>query len=178
MKVRSNILILTLQYILFLCIGDFFLSFKVFPSWELHAMFDSFIHGVSGVLLIAWYSVLQKSRWWLVYGYFISAGLDVDHFIMARSIRIIDALRIPHRPISHSILFSIIFGFFIYFVFRKKSIGCISGLIICAHVLRDSAGSTLTPWLWPFYSPPIPFILYYIIQCIILVLCCICSSWE
>ena len=39
----------------------------------------------------------------------LGSGLDIDHFIAARSLSIYDATHLSHRPFGHSLLFMILF---------------------------------------------------------------------
>ena len=73
-------------------------------------------------------------------GAFLAGSLlDLDHFIMAKSFLLIDAVKLPSRPFGHTALYSVCFLILAFFVSSKYS----NYLIICfsstvSHILRDS----------------------------------------
>ncbi|XP_076373976.1 transmembrane protein 267 isoform X2 [Tachypleus tridentatus] len=101
---------------------------------------------------------------------FIACVVDLDHFMMAKSFRLKDALNLGSRPPFHctSVLFLASLCIVIFAVVLKISwlvkLGLLFTVAVLSHHLRDSVRRGL--WLWPLSSTrPLAYWLY----CILLV---------
>lgn len=123
------------------------------------AIADPATHGLVSLLLIAPFIVFKQVD--MQTGCIpISLGvlIDIDHIIAARSFNPADMVALLERPISHSILFSMIIAGVISVMLKSncKSLTfymCFISLI--SHVIRDAIDSNNTPWAFPFSSCPI-----------------------
>jgi hypothetical protein len=93
--------------------------------------------------------------------------IDIDHAIAAGSIDIKAMLSLSSRPISHSILFSVIIGSIFAFIFsdNNNTVYFLAYLFIVSlisHVMRDAIESDMTPWAFPLKSMPISKIIFFI----------------
>ncbi|XP_013775206.1 transmembrane protein 267-like [Limulus polyphemus] len=100
----------------------------------------------------------------------IACVVDLDHFMMAKSFRLKDALNLGSRPPFHctSVLFLASFFIVIFAIILKISwlvkLGLLFTVAVLSHHLRDSVRRGL--WLWPLGSTrPLAYWLY----CILLV---------
>lgn len=71
---------------------------------------------------------------------FLSGSLlDLDHFIMAKSFFLVNAINLPSRPFGHTVLYSVCFLILAFFVSSKYSIYLtIYFSSTLSHILRDS----------------------------------------
>jgi len=97
---------------------------------------------------------------------FLSAAFDLDHFVAAGSFSLIDAISLPHRPITHSFVIVFLFAVISSLITRSKEIGVLSFFSLCSHLLRDVwNGENI-----PFY--PISLTSYHInyLLCLVLII--------
>ncbi|XP_038058128.1 transmembrane protein 267-like [Patiria miniata] len=141
------------------------------------AFMDSFTHGLVGVL--SWAIVIGaipptscRQLGEILFCGMLSSGLDVDHFVAARSIYLQDALVLPHRPVLHSTSLILLIGFILLLTTRitaSHKLRPLPYMFLTAslsHHIRD--GSRRGLWLWPLGStPPLPYWTYIGLVCIL-----------
>lgn len=145
------------------------------------AFVDTLVHFSLGV--ISWCMVVCKENLTENYTLYkelfacgcLSSFIDVDHFIIAKSFRLKDALSLRQRPPFHctTLLLSVVFAIILFgSICGKQSIriALLTLTAVYTHHLRDGLRRGL--WIWPFGStPPIP-IYYYIAASLLLPLLC------
>lgn len=77
-------------------------------------------------------------NFYVVWAGMLTFVIDLDHFVVARSFSLMDALSLPQRPITHSFIIILFFSTFLSIITRSKGIGIISFFALCAHLLRDA----------------------------------------
>ncbi len=65
--------------------------------------------------------------------------IDIDHFVVARSFSLMDAISHPYRPVTHSFVIVLIFSVILSIVARSKVVGVVSFYSLCSHLFRDAA---------------------------------------
>lgn len=159
---------------------DYFVSdvpFTVSSRTE-RALIDNLGHGVTGFiswLMVRCYNesllterlVLMESLICLM----VSSCIDLDHFVQAASLSIINATSLPYRPLLHcsTVLIFIVLVFLVISLhynlwwMHTLSFICLTGWT--CHHLRDALRRGL--WFCPLTSTPvIPYKLYLIIMSI------------
>ncbi|XP_015920566.2 transmembrane protein 267 [Parasteatoda tepidariorum] len=131
----------------------------------LHCFIDNLTHiaiGIISWLIVISYDKISLSHLLqsLLCGFF--AGIiDVDHFLMAKSLNLKDAVSLPSRPPFHNttLLVSIVTCFIILMhnIEQKpaEKIGWFMLVAVVSHHLRDAMRRGL--WLWPFETKPLGF---------------------
>ena len=170
-QVRYLILILILLTLDYL-VSD--VPFTV-SSRTKRALIDNLGHGLTGFL--SWLMVrcyneaLLTERLVLMESlicFMVSSCIDLDHFVEAASLSIIDATSLPHRPLLHcsTVLIFIVLILLVVSLhynlwwMHTLSFICLTGWT--CHHLRDALRRGL--WFCPFNSTPlIPYKLYLII---------------
>ena len=95
--------------------------------------------------------------------------IDIDHAIAAKSVDVSDMLKLPGRPITHSLLVNMILSFFFAFIVKKKFAEYQSYWLLVylffigfsSHILRDATDAGGTPWAFPFNSFQINEYIYF-----------------
>jgi hypothetical protein len=128
-------------------------------SPQVWAIYDGVVHGLVGVLVL--YPIYKKqiNRYFSVL-FLLASLVDLDHFIIAQSFSLSDAIRLPLRPVSHSITFAILLAVVGFFLTRDRIVGWTLFAAVTSHVIRDASGGN-TPLFWPFEIYHIPSWLYY-----------------
>ncbi|XP_022106605.1 transmembrane protein 267-like [Acanthaster planci] len=141
------------------------------------AVVDNFTHGLVG--LLSWAIVIEtvlpsnchQLGEILLCGV-LSSILDADHFIVAKSIYLQDALVLPHRPALHSTTLIILISLFLHLTVRVTAAQKLQSLpymfltASLSHQIRD--GSRRGLWVWPLGStPPLPYWAYVGLVCIL-----------
>jgi len=141
----------------------------VYGHWR-KALADNLTHAV--VSGLSWLLVLDIAGFTSRYGMLelllsivLGSVIDLDHFITARSVKIMDAVSLPSRPFLHCttlmiLLFQLLLLTSVYFqstlVYRLSWILLISSI---SHHTRDAQRRGY--WLYPFGSTrSIPYWLY------------------
>jgi membrane-bound metal-dependent hydrolase YbcI (DUF457 family) len=88
-------------------------------------------------------------------------AIDLDHFVLAESVSLADAIGITQRPPTHSLAFAAAFGAATLLWVRRPLTSWVVTASLAAHVLRD-ASTWVTPWLNPFRCDTISPVAYYI----------------
>lgn len=137
----------------------------------LRMLTDSTIHSFIGVM--TWLTVDRMApeietdvgltiREEVLVTYLMCAGIDIDHFIAARSFFFIDAANLQTRSglFAHNIIFPIfMFTFFRHACGRSRLAALLFSSII-SHQIRDATRTGIQ--FLPFgASPPVPYILYF-----------------
>ncbi|CAB3988487.1 transmembrane 267-like [Paramuricea clavata] len=96
----------------------------------------------------------------------MASAIDLDHFVMAKSYTLKDALSLPKRPPLHStsILIPILPIMFIIALYYPllSMLPFIATISVVSHHVRD--GHRRGVWFWPVGSTPaIPYWLYLLI---------------
>ncbi|XP_067128778.1 transmembrane protein 267 [Centruroides vittatus] len=136
------------------------------------AFVDTLVHFALGS--VSWCMVICKESFARNYRLYkelflcgcLSSFIDVDHFLMAKSFRLRDALSLRRRPPLHctSLLLSAILALVVLGnVLGKESarMGLLSLTAAYTHHFRDGLRRGL--WFWPFGSTPPITNLYYVI---------------
>lgn len=160
-----------------LLVIDYFLDGVPFTitEREKRSVIDNLGHGLTGYL--SWLMVrsyngaLLTERLVIMESFiclFVSSLIDVDHFIMAKSLSIIDATSLPSRPFLHCSTVLIIVSIAIFVASLYLNVWWMHSLaFICftgwsCHHLRDGLRRGL--WFCPLGSTaPIPYRIYLII---------------
>ncbi len=133
----------------------------------LYAIFDEYMH-------ILYYTIIVFpliNNYVFYFSGLIACGLiDIDHFIMARSLKIENAVSLNHRPFTHSFLFSLILSFVVFLVFRNwsVSVGILSGLLL--HIFRDMLDSKTLIFYPARYFSNIKFSYFLIISVLFIII--------
>ena len=117
---------------------------------EIFALLDALIHGVIAVIIvlpILGISGINKILIVMI-AFFVAGLLDMDHFVVAKSVRISDAVKLNLRPYTHSITFALILGLLVWGISQQVLLGIVAFIAVTSHVMRDASDGT-TPFLWP-----------------------------
>lgn len=172
-------IILTFSIFFSAALGDYLVfRSKYSNSHVFRAFCDTSVHGVIGFLsaLLFFSQNYNISSQACIYNILfctaLSSLIDVDHFIVARSLYLKDLLNLRQRGIFHCTTFwlviSTILIFYSHFC-RKLNIYILTYMIIIAfssHHIRDGYRRGL--WLYPFgHTPPINKFVYTFSICIL-----------
>lgn len=137
---------------------------------------DVFIHTIIGtaVALPLWVKPYLSKV--LLAVFLVTSLIDIDHFIVAKSPRIHDAITLKYRPYTHSITFAVVGGFVAFWLTKNPRIGIVIGVGITSHVLRDAIMG-ITPILWPLRISKLPVWLYVSGEVILFIGCLILRKW-
>jgi len=134
------------------------------------ALSDPAVHGLVTVCIffpLLFYKAIDFKLF--SYVVIVSVLIDIDHSVAAKSFELKEMLSLENRPISHSLLFSILLGsvisFFAYKAYHIKPIVLtyFFSIALASHVLRDAIDSNNTPWAYPLNSFPISAIFYFLL---------------
>ncbi|CAH0552671.1 unnamed protein product [Brassicogethes aeneus] len=151
------------------------------------AIFDNATHGIIGG--VSWFLVRHNFKNVSAVDTinevaactFIACFIDIDHFLKAKSIYLEDATNLSSRPFLHcstypfllSILFLTIS--YAYQINKLKVAGLLMLTAFASHHTRDATRRGY--WFHPFGStPPIPYIVYVGLTCIIPYVICVFYS--
>ncbi|MBK8511682.1 MAG: metal-dependent hydrolase [Saprospiraceae bacterium] len=166
-KLITSFLIIILGWFL-VYIGHYY----VVPNAKtpiLIALSDPSVHGLVTVCIflpLYIYNLIDFKLFFYIV--LVSVLIDIDHAVAAKSFDIKAMLSLGNRPISHSLLFSLLFGSLItlisYKFYKIKPIVLtyFFSFALSSHVLRDAIDSNNTPWAYPLNSFPISAILFFI----------------
>lgn len=152
--------------LLFLFINDHLIAVRPFFPSQVWAIYDGVVHGLTGVMVV--YPIYKKkiTRDFLVL-FFLASLVDLDHFIVAQSLSLSDALGLPVRPATHSITFAILAAGWGFLLTGKKTLTWTLLSLLTSHIIRDAAGGS-TPIFWPLEIYRIPPWLYYGLEIVLL----------
>jgi hypothetical protein len=143
----------------FLFVNYYLIASRPFYSNKIRALYDGVVHGLVGVLVL--YPIYKKqiNRYFPVL-FLLASLVDLDHFIVAQSFSLSDALRLCLRPVSHSITFAILSAGAGFFLTRDKLVSWTLFAVVTSQVIRDASEGS-TPLFWPLEIFHIPSWLYY-----------------
>uniref|UniRef100_A0A1B0DLV0 Transmembrane protein 267 n=1 Tax=Phlebotomus papatasi TaxID=29031 RepID=A0A1B0DLV0_PHLPP len=136
------------------------------------ALLDNTTHGIVGLLstLLLTNHFRERLEVWegpamLLVAYLVASGIDADHFITARSLKLLDAINLPKRPFLHCSTIPLFVLIILLLTARyfKSLTTClwlsVIFLAFASHHIRDSIRRGL--WFCPFGSTnPTPYALY------------------
>ena len=154
-----RILIMIPVLLILLLVGDW-VTRRSIRNKEL---LDVLVHGL--VALIVVYSLGVP---YVFIAFIIAVALDIDHFIVAKSFKISDAIKLKYRPYTHSITFAIFVGCVVWGLTKNTILAFTVILAIASHVLRD-ASTGVTFILWPFRLLYIPYWSYIMLEIALLI---------
>lgn len=126
---------------------DYVIESETLLPRQVRAIADGFVHGSVALLLLL--PLRLFCRWptsVVLFGAIVAMAIDVDHFIAAGSLRVMDAISLPGRPLTHSLPFALLMAGLAYGVSRRHWPAAVVFVALCSHVLRD-ATSGGTPLL-------------------------------
>ncbi|XP_031575160.1 transmembrane protein 267-like [Actinia tenebrosa] len=164
-----------LQYIFLglICVTiDYLLTLPIIDNRDFsRAMVDNMGHALIGG--VSWITVVGIHRKGILQAIgcaVMSSLIDVDHFVMARSLHLKNAVSLPHRPPLHATTI-LPFVVPILQVWCAQNIPCLHHLpymfivAVLSHHLRDAYRRGL--WFWPMGStPPLPYWVY--LSCVVI----------
>ncbi|MBI3072993.1 MAG: metal-dependent hydrolase [Deltaproteobacteria bacterium] len=134
-----------------------------FMSRGAWAVYDGFMHGFQAVAVAI--PILARAKFLtlkaLAVAFVAGMALDLDHFVLAESVSLADAIAITQRPPTHSLAFAAAVGAVTLLWVRRPLMAWIVTASLAAHVLRD-ASTWVTPWLNPFRCSTISPVAYYV----------------
>uniref|UniRef100_A0A1B6CQP7 Transmembrane protein 267 n=1 Tax=Clastoptera arizonana TaxID=38151 RepID=A0A1B6CQP7_9HEMI len=143
----------------------------------LRAFVDNSVHGI--IAFISWLIIVLKSNKYKIYvinpycdlllSFIIGSAIDIDHFVLAKSFRIKDALNLGEkRPILHCTSLPLAFlsvTVVLNWFWKLPRLSCFGWMVwvaVFSHHVRDGYRRGL--WFWPVGSTaPIPYLLYILI---------------
>jgi len=178
--------IIALVVLLAVLLGFDYLQYRESSrSREIFALLDVLIHGVIAVIIvlpILGISGINKILIVMI-AFFVSGLLDMDHFVVAKSMRIGNAIKLNLRPYTHSITFALILGLLVWGISQQVLLGIVAFVAVTSHVIRD-ASDGITPFLWPLpvHTDPmrirkIPYWSYLMIEVSLLVSLQVWTYW-
>ncbi len=144
----------------FMAASDYLVQEGTWIPRNLRAVYDNFTHGTIAGLLAAFTGRGRASVGRFLAGYVVGAGLDIDHAIAARSLRLGAMLSLGGRPFSHSLAFSVATAIAVGAVSRRPSWAWLVFFSLASHVIRD-AGLSRAPIFWPLPPAQLPALAYY-----------------
>ncbi|XP_045488951.1 transmembrane protein 267 [Pieris rapae] len=164
MKILS--VLLSVSIVFTAITGDYIVFHSKYSKFFIfRAVIDNFVHASIGTLsALLFFIYVERSRQAWIYNIIlctiVSSLIDVDHFIVAKSIHYKDLTNLKYRGFLHctSLWFIITTILLIYsYIFRKNNIYVLSYMLILAytsHHIRD--GNRRGLCVYPFgHTPPI-----------------------
>ena len=119
----------------------------------------------------------QPLRWLLIAG-LAAVLIDLDHFIVANSFSINDALHLAARPAIHSLLFALVCALGGYVFTKNALVGWLLFLALLSHILRDAVWGGV-PFFWPLpISLEFTVPAYYAVQIGLCLLAAFVAGWP
>lgn len=152
------------------------------------ALSDGFCHGFTSLCTFHSFYLMYLKRippipwtnipillYYLLVPFLMGCCIDLDHFIAARSLRLIDATSLPSRPFGHCIAYDTIIIICIFYLLADRSAKfmVLSAVTVFNHLTRDSTRRGY--WIIPGdfadqltglshgSTPPIPYALHLMI---------------
>ncbi|XP_038220404.1 transmembrane protein 267 [Zerene cesonia] len=168
---RSVRIFLSVSIFITAFIGDYLVFHSRYSnSFVYRALTDNFIHASIGFLsaLLFFENILVTRQAWLynvIFCTIVASLIDIDHFVVAKSIHIKDLNNLKHRGFLHcsSLWFAVTSILFLYsYLHRKLNIYILTFMLTIAytsHHIRDANRRGL--WFYPYgHTQPIPKYLY------------------
>lgn len=168
-----NLLRFTITVVILVVIllgGDYLQYRKLSKFRKIVVSIDALTHGVIAVIIVLpllEITVINEILIAMV-AFFIAGLLDIDHFVVAKSIHISDAIKLNSRPYTHSITFALILALLVWGISQRVLLGVVAFIAVTSHVVRDASGG-ITPLLWPLPTRKIPYWSYLIIEVSLLI---------
>ncbi|XP_059616150.1 transmembrane protein 267 [Phlebotomus argentipes] len=174
----------------FVCILGDFLTNRARNGSVTKALLDNTTHGVVGLLsaLLPVGHFRERLGPWegtgmLIVAYIVASAIDVDHFLEAKSLKLVDALNLPSRPFLHCSTIPLLILILILITTRYfKSLSaclwlCVIFLAFASHHVRDSIRRGL--WFCPLGSTqPTPYTLYLLTTALLPQIVILLISWS
>lgn len=141
--------------------SDLLIKQKPFATRNFWAIYDVVVHASVGMFVL--YPILEAKKFNIFYVVAVvifSTLIDFDHAIAAHSLSIRKMITLDHRPLTHSLLFSLVISLFFFKIFNDIVLAYIIFIALTSHIIRDASGG-LTPILWPMDVFKVPYWLYY-----------------
>lgn len=120
----------------------------------LTALLDPVAHAALALMVVLpWLVGLRLPGSYLLLAIAAAIFIDLDHFVAAGSFSVKEAISLPGRPVSHSLLFSAVLAGIIGLIARQAKGAGVVFLALLTHLSRD-ATSGGTPWLFPLSNSP------------------------
>ncbi|HXF64616.1 MAG TPA: metal-dependent hydrolase [Caldilineaceae bacterium] len=146
-------LLIILLVVAVMAIGDAVVY--AWPAWAprpLWALLDPVVHVLLSVAVISpllAHTALAGRAWlWVLAAAAATVLIDLDHFVAARTLSLAEALALPSRPPTHSLLFALGCAVITAALTRNLLGGGVVFGSLASHVLRD-ASHYGAPLLWP-----------------------------
>ena len=121
---------------------------------SLTALLDPIAHAALALMVVLpWIVAFRLPRSYMLLAIAAAVLIDLDHFIAAGSFSVQEAISLPGRPVSHSILFSAGLAGIVGLIARRLSAAGVVFLALLTHLSHD-ATSGGTPWLFPLNDSP------------------------
>lgn len=135
---------------------------------SLWALLDAPVHWVLALLIVSpllLHPALARHLWiWLGVATVCAVFIDLDHFIVARSFSLEDALTLGSRPLAHSLVFAVTVAALTWVVGREPLGALLVLVVVLSHIVRDASHGGVPLW-WPWPSSiEIPVPLYYALE--------------
>jgi len=92
--------------------------------------------------------------------YLLGCGLDLDHFVAARSTSIADASRLNSRPWGHAVLFVVVSAALAAAVLPRRPLWALLAMAWSTHQARDALRRGFLLWPLGLSTPPISMSMY------------------
>lgn len=163
LKLSTNqlIILIIVSWLLQILI-DHGIAINILGRKDWSALLDPFAHIIlATMILIPWLVFWQLPRLYLFVGVIFAVLIDTDHIWAARSWAVTEIIKLPERPIIHSLIIITTISLLIGMITKNKWITQTILIALLSHISRD-ATSGKTPWLWPFVakSPVLPMWLH------------------
>lgn len=155
------------------------------PAWAprpLWALLDPVVHVLLSVAvispLLAHNSLSSRAWLWALAAAAATTLIDLDHFVAARTLSLAEALELPSRPPTHSVLFVLGCAVMTAVLTRNLLGGGVVFGALASHIVRD-APHYGAPLLWPLVKQTVlPVPAYYAIQVGLCLLAGIAAGWP
>lgn len=177
-KPVSTLIICTLLMMFFEFLS--WLWFKIdFLPYPMVPLGDVPFNIVEGLLTVVPFVLACKTpkRFLLILAMCLPVMIDIDHFVVARSFSLIDAISHPYRPVTHSFVIVLIFSVILSIVARSKVVGIVSFSSLCSHLLRDAAsGNNFLYYPISLTTHNIDYTICVLLLCLLPVITLMCGS--
>jgi hypothetical protein len=130
------------------------------PDRALWAILDNTIHAlVAFLLLLPLFLLRIRSLAVPLLGAVLASLIDLDHFVAAGSFSLRDALSLPCRPWTHSLVFVLPAAALAGLLARRFWIFAVAAAALTSHILRDATTSP-APLLYPLPDVTLPWWAY------------------
>ncbi len=145
-------------------LADVLIEQRPFAVLTFRALFDGMVHGVLGLLvtspLIGTGGDVRRTGVLFSLIILTATLIDLDHFVVAGSVDVPEAVSLGKRPPTHSLTFAGVLGVVAFLVSRSPIVGWGMFAALSSHVIRDASRGG-TQILWPLSLEVIPRWVYY-----------------